>query len=274
MSVRKSLLKKYVYADRILIFLLIFFIVFFANYVHNSKVAKESRGRDFAFNAWQMVTKDSNLFKAVKTRDALISSTSNDAFETNAGSFYWNTGIRLSYLFNSGIIWPELAKCPSVSNSCILPDVRARVISTVPNLQRGTFVPVGRNLKKMDDWVNINSVPGALKGIHIWWFDIYLMTPKTIVAVIAPFDESATTASIRFKELRFVTISRAQKLEFSPSMSNVCLMRDTHLSNGTVKYKGLTMSYWKVPIVGKTPAQLPVVIPTVMDIRGLAAGSC
>lgn len=274
MTVRKNLLRKYVYADRILIFLLLFFFIFFANYVHNSKVANESRSRDFAFNAWQLVTKDSNIFNLVKTKDAMISSSSNDAFETNAGSFYWNTGIRLSYLFNSSIIWPEYAKCPTVSSACPLPDVRARVIRTVPNLQRGTFVPVGRNLRNLDDWVNMNSVPGALEGIHIWWFDIYLMTPKTMVALIAPFDESVATASVKFKDLRFVTISSAPKLEFSPSLSNVCLIRDSQASGDTVRANGLTLTYWKVPISGKTPTRQPAVIPSVMDIRGLAAGSC
>lgn len=274
MSMRKKLLKKYVFADRILVLLMLFFVVFSANYVHNSKVANETRSRDFAFNAWQLLTKDSNLFNSVKTKDALISSSSNDAFETNAGSFYWNTGIRLSYLFNAGIIWPEYAKCPTVSSGCPLPDVRARVIRTVPNLQRGSFVPVGRNLKQMDDWVNINSVPGALNGIHIWWFDIYLMTPKTMVALIAPFDESALSASIKFKDLRFVTISSAPKLEFSPSMSKVCLVRDTKASVEPIKSNGLTLNYWKVPAVGTAPGGKPITIQKTVDIRGLGAGAC
>lgn len=274
MNLRKNLLRRYVYADRFFIFLFIFFSVFFANYVHNSKVANETRGRDFAFNSWQVLTHYSNLFENVKTKDALISSNSNDAFETNAGSFYWNTGIRLSYLFNSGIIWPEISKCPQVSNSCVLPDVRARVIRTVPNLQRGSFVPVGRDLKKMDDWVNLNSIPGALNGIHIWWFDIYLMTPKTMVALIAPFDESAVTASVQFKALRFVTISDASSSEFSPSMSKVCLVRDTQTASTNGKFGGLTMTYWKVPDVGHSRGGKPIAVPAVMDIRGLVAGPC
>lgn len=274
MKARRKLQKKYVYTDRIIIVLLCFALSMFFNYVHNSKVADETRSRDFSYNAWQLVTKDSKMFKEVKTRDVFISANQNDAFETNAGSFYWNTGIRLAYLFNVNIVWPQYSSCNQVSMHCSLPDVRRIIVKTFPNLQRGAFVPVGRNIKQADDWVNVNSKPGALDKSRIWWFDIYLMTPKTMIVILAPFDESAKTASINFSDFKLVTISKADKQEFTPAMSNVCLVRDTQTSSTSVKSNGLTMTYWKVPSTGHSPGGKPIVVPTTMDIRGLAAGAC
>lgn len=274
MKARRNLQRKYVYTDRIVIVLICFSLSMFFNYVHNSKVADETKSRDFSYNSWQLLTKDSKLFKAVKTRDVFISANQNDAFETNAGSFYWNTGIRLAYLFNVNIVWPQYAKCNQVSMHCSLPDVRKIVIRTFPNLQRGAFVPVGRNIKQMDDWVNVNTRPGALDKSRLWWFDIYLMTPKTMIAFLAPFDEAAPTASVKFSDFKLVTISKADKQEFTPAMSNICLVRDLQTSSSNVKSNGLTMTYWKVPAAGKSPDGKPISVPESMDIRGLAAGAC
>lgn len=274
MKAKRRLQKKYVYTDRIIIIILCFALSMFFNFVHNSKVAGETKSRDFAYNAWQMVTKDSKLFKGVKTRDVFISANQNDAFETNAGSFYWNTGIRLAYIFNVSIVWPQYSNCQLTNTHCTLPDVRKIVIKTFPNLQRGAFVPVGRNIKQSDDWVNVNSKPGALDKSRFWWFDLYLMTPKTMVVLLAPFDESAPTASVNFHDFRLVSITKADRPEFTPAMSNVCLVRDTQTSIKDVKSGGLTMTYWKVPEVGHSPGGKPISVPALTDIRGLGAGSC
>ncbi len=274
MKVRERLGKKYVYTDRIIIVLICFMLSMFFNYVHNSRVAGETKSRDFSYNSWQLLTKDSTMFKGVKTRDLFISANQNDAFETNAGSFYWNTGIRLAYLFNASIVWPQFPNCRQVTEQCSLPDVRNSVAKVFPNLQRGAFVPVGRNIKATDDWINVNMKPGALDKSRIWWFDIYLMTPKTMIAFLSPMLESAPTASINFSDFKLVTISNADKQEFTPAMSGICLVRDTQSSNTSLKSGGLTMTYWKLPLIGHGPGGKPITVPSVMDIRGLAAGAC
>ena len=214
------------------------------------------------------------MFSAVKTRDVFISANQNDAFETNAGSFYWNTGIRLAYLFNVNLIWPQWIKCTQTTASCTLSNVRTTVVQTMPNLQRGAFVTVGRNIKTMDDWVNVNTRPGALNASRIWWFDIFLMTPNTMVAFLAPFDETAKTPSVKFDDFRLVTISKAAKREFSPAMSSVCLVPDTQSSTLSLRSSGLVLNYWKVPAVGKAPTGKPIAVPAVVDIRRMVAGAC
>ena len=86
---------------------------------HNLQFSVETNARDFTYSSWQILTQESDLFKDVQNGDAFLSKSQNDAYETNAGSFYVNSGIRLTALFNTIIIFPEYGKCEE-SDGCAL----------------------------------------------------------------------------------------------------------------------------------------------------------
>lgn len=273
MNVRADFQKRYVHTERVYFLLVIFFITSFLTYIHNGKVSSETRSRDLAYNSWVILTRDSDMFREVRTRDILISNSQNDAYETNAGSFYYNTGIRLTYLFQTVSIWPDINTC-KVAGHCNLSDVRKHVLSVYPNLDRIPQIATSIKDKRPGDWVAQNLRPGVLSRSKIWDFDIFPMTPSTMVAFIAPYDETKTTASVDFRKLRFVTISSSPKLEFSPSFANVCLARDSENGSPSISKGGLMLTYWKVPVNGKAPGGKSVESPLTVDIRDLNAGSC
>jgi hypothetical protein len=261
----------YINVNRILLISFSFFIVFFFTLAHNFVVARETNGRDFQYNAWQSLTRSEIFLSDVEESDVFISKYQNDAYETNAGSFYWNSGIRLTYLFKIDLLWPEFYKCLDVESSCILPNVREKVENTVPNLQRGAFVPVGRDKNRTDDWINVKSLPGALDNSRIWFFDPFLMTTTTFVGYLAPFDETRETASIKFRDLRFISIASAPNPEFAPSVASICLklqQRDFDATTGLYRY------YWSVPDTLTTTNKRYSSIPDVLDIRSVEAGTC
>lgn len=261
----------YTNVNRILLISFSFFIIFFFTLVHNFAVARETNGRDFQYNAWQSLTRSEIFLSDVKESDVFISKYQNDAYETNAGSFYWNSGIRLTYLFKIDLLWPEFNKCLDVESGCILSNVREKIENTVPNLQRGAFVPAGRDKNRTDDWINLKSLPGALDNSQIWFFDPFLMTTTTFVGYLAPFDESKESASIKFKELRFILIARAPNPEFAPSVAGVCLkLQQTDLDATT----GLYRHYWKVPDTLTSTNKSYSSIPDALDIRSVEAGTC
>lgn len=271
MSKPSYLQKNYKDVFGIKLIVIIFFLIFFLTLTHNYTVSKETRGRDFQYKAWQSLTHSKNFLRGVKEGDVFISQYQNDAYETNAGSLYWHSGIRLTYLFKIDLLWPEYSKCQDLNSGCPLPEVREKVKNTVPNLQRGAFVPIGRDKQRLDDWVNLKSLPGALDKSTIWFFDPFLMTGSTFVAYLAPFDESAQSASIKLNLLRFISISKDPVPEFSPSIAGFCLKVDYKDFD---RNTGLFRMYWSVPdmIKGEDAQQTPV--PKSLDIRGVKAGTC
>ena len=270
MSKRYHLRGSYINVNRMLLISFYFFIAFFFTLVHNFAVARETNGRDFQYNAWQSLTRSEIFLSGVKESDVFISKYQNDAYETNAGSFYWNSGIRLTYLFKIDLLWPEFNKCDAESG-CILPNVRDKVKNTVPNLQRGAFVPVGRDKSRTDDWINLKSLPGALDNSRIWFFDPFLMTTTTFVGYLAPFDETKESASIKFKDLRFISIASTPNPEFAPSIASVCLKLQQADFDATT---GLYRHYWEVPDTLTSTNKRYSSIPEALDIRSVEAGTC
>jgi hypothetical protein len=174
-------------------------------------------------------------------------------------------------LFKIDLLWPEYSKCQDSSSGCLLPNVRKKVISTIPNLQRGAFVPIGRDKERLDDWINLKSLPGSLDKSKIWFFDPFLMTVSTFVAYLAPFDEEAESASIELKDLRFISISKNPEPEFFPSIAGVCLKldrRETDTANGFHRW------YWSVPKVNIRDSDQTDSISNSLDIRDVKAGTC
>lgn len=271
MSKKYHLRNSFTNVNRILVIVFSFYFVFFFTLVHNFAIAKETHVRDFQYKAWQSLTRSETFLSGVRESDVFISQYQNDAYETNAGSFYWNSGIRLTYLFKIDLLWPEFSKCQDMESKCILPNVREKVKNTVPNLQRGEFVPIGRDKKRLDDWINLKSLPGALDNSKIWFFDPFLMTTSSFVAYLAPFDETKESASIKFRDLRFISISSLPNPEFSPSIAGVCLKLQQKDFDAT---SGLYRLYWGVPeTLGSTNGQYSS-LPEALDIRSVKAGTC
>ena len=248
---------------------LVFILILVINFNHNWRVSGENTGRNFQYDSWQQLTKESKLFKDVRDSDIFISSNQNDAFETNAGSFYVNTGIRLAYLFNTSSIFPNFSEC-ILNSICNLTGVREKSIATLPNLTRGTFVPRLADKKRIDDWVGINSKQGALRDSTIWAFDVFLLTPTTYFSYLAPFLDNEVKASVNFYELRVVTVTSKNKNEFGPAIANVCLVQD-----GEILYQsGLMLTQWKVPMNGVDPSGAPIIPSNSLDFREVQAGTC
>ena len=247
----------------------IFVIILLINFNHNWRVSGENTGRNFQYAAWQSLTKESNLFSDVKTSDIFLSTNQDDSFETNAGSFYNNTGIRLAYLFNTRIIFPNFYTC-DIALGCNLDGIRQKTISTLPNLTRGTFVPTRRDPRRIDDWVGINSKPEVLVNKTIWAFDVFLLTPTTYFSYLVPFIDDEKVTKVNLMKLRAVTITSNQKNEFIPAIANICLEQ----SSQTTSKSGTLLTEWRIPKLPIDPTGIPVTAPVALDFRLVAAGTC
>jgi hypothetical protein len=246
-----------------------FALILIINFNHNWRVSGENTARSFQYNSWQHLTKTSSVFKDVKESDIFISTNQNDAFETNAGSFYANTGIRLAYLFNTNSIFPNFSNCV-LGPDCALEGVRQKSIATLPNLTRGTFVPRLADKSRIDDWVGINSRKGALDGSTIWAFDTFLLTSTTYFSFLAPFLDDEKEARIDFTKLKVVTITSNPKNDFGPAIANVCLVQD----GNEISRAGFLMTQWKVPVMALDPSGALVKPTKSLDFREIEAGTC
>jgi hypothetical protein len=246
-----------------------FMILGVLTYFHNFSVSSSTKARDFDYQAWQVLTKSTDIFQNVRDRDIFISEHQNDAYETNAGSFFYNTNIRLAYLFNSSEIWPNYLACTKNSN-CLLSDFRKRTRETLLNLERGAFVKTDRYALQKNDWVNINSKPGALNSSKIWDFDEYPISTNTVIAYLAPYDETQISASILLRELNFVTISKDTSPILNPSLNGYCLVEAN--ADHTRQFRDATVrvAYWKLPLFDQFGKSLP----KSLDIRSMAVGTC
>jgi hypothetical protein len=239
------------------------------NLTHNFKVSNENRSREFQYEAWQTLTKSESFFAEVKTSDIFISSNQNDAFETNAGSFYANSGKRLAYMFNTNIIWPDITQC-RMTVECELASVRKKSISTIPNLTRGTFVPKLLATNRIDDWVGINSKENALSKSTIWAFDMFLITSTTYFSYLVPFLNNENQAQVDFLNLQVATVTKLLENEFRPAIANVCLEQ---VGNGQ-RQSGQLMTVWRVPKLSSDPSGAPIKSPEKLDFKQIQAGTC
>jgi hypothetical protein len=239
------------------------------NLVHNLKVANENRTREFQYEAWQTLTKSVGFFDDVKTSDIFISSNQNDAFETNAGSFYANSGKRLAYMFNTNVIWPDFSQC-KLTEECQLTSVREKSISTIPNLTRGTFVPKLLASNRIDDWVGINSKENALSKSTIWAFDMFLMTPTTYFSYLVPFLSNEKQAQVDFLSLKVATVTNQFVNEFRPAIAGICLVQVGEIRKQFDQF----ITIWRVPEMGFDPSRTPIKSPEKLDFKQIQAGTC
>ena len=218
-------------------------ILLFLNTSHNILVAEENKGRNFQYDAWDALTAQKSIFEGVKSRDIFISNSQDDAYETNAGKFYYNSGIRLSYLFKTNIIYPEKISCISESECDLLP-VREIAISRLGNLVRsgaGTKTWGDFNDKSVD-WIESNRAPGVLNNSKVWAFDMFLMSPSTYISYLAPFIENRKIPTLDFSKIRFFTVENSNKPLLSPAVNGFCFnLKTQYLSNN-----GLVVKAWEL----------------------------
>ena len=217
----------------------------FLNASHNILVAEENKGRNFQYDAWEALTKQKNIFVGVKDRDIFISNNQDDAYETNAGKFYYNSGIRLSNLFKTNIIYPEDITCISESKCDLLP-VKDIAVQRLGNLVRtGAGTKTWNDFKsKSLDWVESNRVPGALENSKVWAFDMFLISQSTYISYLAPFIENRKIPTVDFNKIRIFTVEKSIKPLLSPAVNNICF----NLNTQYVANNGLVVKVWELPI--------------------------
>ena len=241
------------------VFLLVIFTssLSILNYDHNSNFSKMTNSRDFLYKSWNVITKDSTLFAHLQDGDSIVSSTSNDAFEMNAGTFLANTGVRLAYLFNAGIVWPQFSKC-SDRSKCSLGAFDTRIGEILPNLLRNSMT-TKVNTSRNPEWVaqlirNKHWVSGKK-----FYLDVIPLTEVNVGVVFAEITKFNPTALVSSSTLRVSMVSKSKSFHWKPKIGKYC----STLIGSAIKKSGTYRSYWQIP-----PSE------TYIDIRDLTFGTC
>lgn len=266
-SISDKLSAKYQNSFRLSMVISIISVVFILNQAHNGQIASETKARNNSYYSWRALTSHNTFFSEVKTRDIFISNSQNDAYETNAGSFFHFTGIRLVYIFRTVSIWPEIESC-KIDTGCALDRARERVIEVLPTLNRLGPDPLKERQMTTDDWVKENLKPGILNESKIWLFDIFPMTANTSVAYLSQNLEMNVSASVNPKDLLVATMTRGTNLEFRPSVSGLCLEEQVQDKKDLKRKFGVEVRLWRVSKddVNKNENYL--------DFRNLNLGTC
>lgn len=223
----------------------------FLNASHNIFVAEETKGRNFQYDAWDALTKQKNIFEGVRDRDIFISNNQDDSYETNAGKFYYNSGIRLSSLFKTNIIYPEDISCISELKCDLLP-VKEIAIQRLGSLTRTGAKLVRSDDKKNQwnssenptiDWVESNRLPGILQNSKVWAFDMYLISQSTYISYLVPFIENRKIPTVNSNYFQIYTVENSDKPLFSPAVNNICLNLKEQFLSGN----GLVVKVWQLP---------------------------
>jgi hypothetical protein len=217
----------------ITIFLLaLYLFIFITNYINNSTHANNTKSRDFEYNTWKEITKNTNLFDPINSRDFLIARNQNDAYEYNAATFYKYTGKRLAYFFKTEIIYPEISNC-ELSPTCILENPKKISIEKLRNLNR-IKNPTIKDVEA--DWVVNNMLSSEIELASVWATDLIRLNDNAIFTYLIKFDDVSGSAVVDLSTFRALLIINGD-IEFKPSFAKQCLAK-----TGTFK-SGLTSDY-------------------------------
>ena len=226
--------------------ILLFFILVI-HFSFNSYVGKVTQSRAFEYEAFKVFLSEPTIFRGLTSGDSIISSTSNDAFEQNAGFFYFKTGIRLSYLFNAGIIWPNFSQC--VSNpTCDLDAPAPLLVSTLPNITR--------SFADDKEWANIAMKQMKNGESSTWFMNFINLGNQNAIGFIVPFSNPILDSLVDYSRIhvRFISKDRNSlhpliggeclKSSFYEMQVGTFLVRDYVLKNETSlrKVSDLTVS--------------------------------
>ena len=246
---------------------------FSLNMNHNLTVSKETHGRDLQYYSWHaLTTQEPNFFHEVKTGDFLVSLNQNDAYETNAGTFFWNTGKRLKYIFRTVSIWPDYSNC-KIEDECNLDRVIERAATVYPTLDRSWSI-IGKDLRKKNaDWVKVNMQKNAFSSSTPWLFDIFPMTSNTMVAYLGRIDKNSRTAMIDLSTIKVATVSMAKNIEFNPSVAGLCLKRTGQVLSKN-DFREVYINSWGFEGDDDSRVSKNRPLVTSIDIRSVELGTC
>jgi hypothetical protein len=215
----------------------LFLFVFIINYINNNSHANNTKSRDFEYNTWKEITKNTNFFDPINSRDFLIARNQNDAYEYNAATFYKYTGKRLAYFFKTEIIYPEISNC-ELSPSCILENPKKISIEKLRNLNRIK----NPTIKDMEvDWVVNNLLSSEIELSSVWATDLVRLNDHAIFTYLVKFDDISESAVVDLSTFRALLITNSN-IEFKPSFANQCLAKSrTIQSESTTDY---SISQW------------------------------
>ena len=171
---------------------LMFLCAYTLNFHENIKIAETTNNRNLQYKTWSEITKHTNLFDNVKTRDFLIARNQNDAYEYNAATFYKYTKKRLAYFYNTSTIYPEIAACSQL-DKCLLPNPKPISITKLGTLNR-IDNPTLSDAKS--DWVVNNIFSPEINLSSVWATDLVNLTQDMIFVYVAKFDEKSENAFI------------------------------------------------------------------------------
>ena len=189
------------------------FILFFANinFIHNYSISELSRSRNSTYSNWVQLLRNGNVLNGVLDGDSMISSTSNDAFEQNAGFIFNKTGIRLTYLFNSGILWPKIAECP-ITNCTLEPPSFA--------IDK-TLISITRSLQDQSEWVNQSKKLRRSGKYKVWYSEYIYFGQDAFLFFIVPFSQPKNSLDVEFSKIKVYLISSKEVTTF-PAIGNTC----------------------------------------------------
>jgi hypothetical protein len=225
------------------------------------------------YYSWHAITtQDPSFFHEVKSGDFLVSLNQNDAYETNAGTFFWNTGKRLKYIFRTVSIWPDYSNC-KIEDECNLDNVVERAATVYPTLDRNWSI-IGKDLtKKNADWVRKNMQENAFSSSTPWLFDIFPMTSNTMVAYLGRIDKHSITAMIDLSTIKVATVSMAKNIEFNVSVAGLCLQQTGQVLSKN-DFREIYVNSWGFLGADETKVNKNGHSISSVDIRSVEIGTC
>ena len=224
----------------ILILILSYVATFQINLSRNTLVANQTKFRDFQYNSWKEINLNSNIFDGVRERDFLIGHQVNDAYEYNVATFYKLTGIRLAYIYNTSIIYPNLSECMATIK-CVLQNPKSIAILRLSNLNR-VKNPTVEDIEK--DWVVDNLLSGKVQSSQVWATDLVLMTDGVVFAYNARFSDKSEFAEVDTMTFKSVLITK-KAVEFTPKFAGICLHKKSDFES--LNKENYLMSEWVIP---------------------------
>ena len=210
------------------------------NSLENLKIAETTNNRNLQQNTWGEITKHTDLFDNVKSRDFLIARNQNDAYEYNAATFYKYTKKRLAYFYNTSTIYPDIAACSQLGK-CLLPNPKPISITKLGTLNR-IDNPTVSDAKT--DWVVNNIFSPEINLSAVWATDLVNLTQDIIFMYVAKFDEKSENAFIDTSTFRSFLIAKSENI-YSPKFGEMCLLKS---KSNTAKFdSAYYITEWVIP---------------------------
>jgi len=197
-----------------------FLSAFTLNFVENLKIAETTNNRNLQYNTWGEITKHTNLFDNVRSRDFMIATNLNDSYEYNTATFYKYTGKRLAYFYNTSTIYPEIASC-RLLDKCLLPHPKPMSITKLGTLNRVENPSIS---DAKADWVVNNLLSTEINLSLVWATDLINLTQDVIFVYVAKFDEKSENAFIDTSTFRSFLLAKKEN-SISPKFGKMCLLK-------------------------------------------------